>query len=144
VADGRRFVVFVYGTLMSGESAHALLEGAVALGVAKTTPSFSLFDIGPYPAMIEGGSTSVVGELYEVSAKELAAVDVHEEVPILFRRRRIALDDGREAETYTLDVEQVRGRRRIASGDWRARFRTTTTSGVRDAAIVKWARDRRR
>lgn len=140
----RRFVLFVYGTLLSGEPSHGLLDGARALGPATTPPAFDLFDLGPYPALVAGGTTAVVGELYEVMAPMLAAIDVHEEVPILYKRVRIALDDGREAETYTLDAAQARGRRRIRSGDWRGRFRATPARGIRDTPLVRWARNRER
>lgn len=140
----RRFVVFVYGTLLSSEPSHDLLAGARALGAATTAPTFDLFDLGAYPALVAGGTTAVVGELYEMTAQLLAAIDVHEEVPILYKRRRIALADGVEVESYVLDADQVRGRRRIRSGDWRARFRATPTPGLRDAPIVRWARNRDR
>ena len=141
----RSFVLFVYGTLLPDEPSHALLDGARALGSAKTPPEFHLVDIGPYPALVAGGPTAVVGELYEVSARTLAAIDVHEEVPILFKRRRIALHDGRHAETYMLDDEQVRGRRRIRSGDWRGRFRPTPPpTSARNAPFVRWLRGRER
>lgn len=137
-------VLFVYGTLLSGESSHALLEGASALGPAKTSPAFELFDLGPYPALVAGGTTAVVGEIYEVPRPMLAAIDVHEEVPVLFKRMRIELDDGRLADTYLLEADRVRGRRRIRSGDWRARFRVGAGPSARDAAIVQWARKRER
>jgi gamma-glutamylaminecyclotransferase len=117
----RRFHLFVYGTLRGGESNHARLDGALALGAVKTAPEFDLFNIGPYPALVAGGTTAVVGELYDVPVSMLAALDVYEEVPILFKRGRIPLEDGRLVEAYVLDRDQVRGRRRIRSGDWRAR-----------------------
>jgi gamma-glutamylaminecyclotransferase len=139
----RRFVLFVYGTLLSGEPSHELLgDGARALGPAKTPPEFYLVDLGPYPALVMGGPTSIVGELYEVSAPTLAAIDVHEQVPILFKRMQIALDDGTLAEAYMLDADQVRGRRRLRSGDWRGRFRATPAPSARDAPFVRSAKNR--
>ena len=134
----------MYGTLLPGESGHALLDGARALGPGKTPAAYALFDLGPYPALVAGGATAVVGELYEMPASMLAAIDVHEEVPILFKRTRIALEDERVVETYVLEREQVVGRRRIRNGDWRARFRVDPAPGARDAAFVKWARRRER
>jgi gamma-glutamylaminecyclotransferase len=143
----RRYVLFVYGTLLSGEPSHALLDGASPLGAAKTRPELELFDLGPYPAIVSGGVTAISGELYEVATPMLAALDVHEGVPLLFKRRRIELEDGRSAEAYFLDADQVRGRRRIKSGDWRARFREGRAGAgptARDGAFVTWVRKRER
>ena len=136
--------MFVYGTLLPGEPSHGLLDGAREIGSAMTPPSYSLIDLGPYPALIVGGSTTVVGVLYEMPAAVLAAIDVHEEVPTLFKRSRIALADGQEADTYLLDADQVRGRRRIRSGDWRGRFRAAVTPGLRDTAFARGLRNRDR
>ncbi len=136
------FRLFVYGTLLSGESSHELLQSARALGAAKTAPAFDLVDLGPYPALVPGGTTSVVGELYEVTAAALSAIDVYEEHPVFFKRTTIALESGSEAQAYLLEPAQVRGRRRIRSGDWRARFRPERPPGPRDAAIVRWLRER--
>jgi gamma-glutamylaminecyclotransferase len=140
----RSVLLFVYGTLLPGETSHARLDGARALGPARTTPAYDLYDLGPYPALVDGGATAVVGELFEVPLPMLAALDVYEQVPILFQRARVALDDGRVAQTYVLARDQVRGRRRIRSGDWRGRFRAEPTPGAREAAIVQWARKRPR
>ena len=144
MAASTAYVLFVYGTLLRGESGHALLDGATAIGPATTRPDFELFDLGPYPALVAGGETAIAGELYELPVAMLAAIDVHEQVPILFKRRRIELQDGRIADAYLLDPDQVRGRRRIRSGDWRTRFRVETAPGPRDSAMVQWARRRPR
>jgi gamma-glutamylcyclotransferase (GGCT)/AIG2-like uncharacterized protein YtfP len=138
----RTFVLFVYGTLLPGEPSHALLEGARALGPAKTAPVFDLVDLGPYPALVAGGTTSVIGELYEVQASMLAAIDVHEEHPVLFKRIAIPLEGGAQAQAYTLEPHQTTGRRRIRSGDWRGRFRPAPHPSARDSALVRWLRER--
>jgi gamma-glutamylaminecyclotransferase len=114
----------------------------MVVGPAKTKPAFDLFDLGAYPALVDAGATAVVGELYEVTPSQLAAIDVHQEVPRLFGRRRIELEDGRSAEAHLLTRDQVRARRRIPSGDWRARFRAQRAPGARDGALVTWARKR--
>jgi gamma-glutamylcyclotransferase (GGCT)/AIG2-like uncharacterized protein YtfP len=98
---------------MRGEPGHGLLDGAGALGPAKTKPAYDLFDLGPYPALVDGGATAVVGEVVEVTVPMLAAIDLHEEVPRLFQRRPVVLEDGRSVDAYVLDRDQARGRRRI-------------------------------
>ncbi|AGP34958.1 gamma-glutamylcyclotransferase family protein [Sorangium cellulosum] len=115
--------LFVYGTLMRGERSHRLLGRAPFLGVARTAPSFELADLGAYPALVRGGSTAVVGELYEPDRETLASLDVYEGCPDLFRREMIELDGGARCEAYLMPAGQVLGHLRVASGDWRARGR---------------------
>ncbi len=122
VIDAGERVLFVYGTLLSGERSHARLGGAEKLGDAKTTAIFHLVDVGPYPALVIDGRTAVAGELYRVDAHLLRELDVYEQVPLLFKRARVPLDDGSLAHAYVMDPDQVRGRRRIAHGDWRKRM----------------------
>ena len=140
----RRYTLFVYGTLLRGETSHTLLKDAASLGPATTAATFDLFDLGAYPALVFGGTTAVAGEVYELEVRQLAAVDVHEEVPRLFKRERIELADGRNVEAYVLDRDQVRGRRRIRSGDWRTRFQVERPAGLRDSPFAAWARRRER
>lgn len=113
--------VFVYGTLLAGEPNHRLLEAASFVGAAETAPVFSLVDLGPFPALVGGGERAVVGEVYEVDRPTLARLDLLEGHPRFYKRQRIALDDGRQVETYVLSPEQVAGRPVIGSGNWRAR-----------------------
>lgn len=113
--------VFVYGTLLAGEPNHRLLAGAKLVGEARTEPAFELRDLGPFPALVHGGACAVSGEVYEVDAKALAALDRLEGHPRFYRRTCIALDDGTKVETYLLTPEQVEGRPVIASGNWRSR-----------------------
>lgn len=140
----RRYSLFVYGTLLRGEASHELLKEATSIGPASTTAAFDLFDLGAYPALVPGGTTAVRGEVYELDVRQIAAVDVHEEVPRLFKRVRIELADGRGVDAYVLDRDQVRGRRRVRSGDWRTRFQVERPAGLRDAPFAAWARKRER
>lgn len=115
-----RVLLFVYGTLMRGESAHALLgPTARFIAEAQTEPRFTLLDMGEYPALVEGGTTAVRGELYEIDAALLESLDRYEDVPELYERRSIIMG-GRDALAYVLHPELARGVGVIASGDWRA------------------------
>lgn len=114
-------IVFVYGTLLRGEGNHRLLDRARRIGDARTTATFTLLDLGAWPAMVAGGSTSVRGELYEVDAATLRALDDFEGDPDEYRRTRIELDDGRVADAYLLAAPASADARVIASGDWRVR-----------------------
>jgi gamma-glutamylcyclotransferase (GGCT)/AIG2-like uncharacterized protein YtfP len=141
VSERRECRLFVYDTLREGEPRHGLLEGARLLGVAATPPEFYLVDLGPYAALVRGGTTAVVGELYLVDLQTRRGLDVEREVPILFSRETIQLADGAEADAYLLTSEQVRGRRRLAHGDWKQRFSRSISPNAR-GPWVEWSRGR--
>lgn len=114
--------LFVYGSLLRGERDHELLAGATFVGPVRTAPEYTLVDLGPYPALVENGRVSVVGEVYLVDKKQRFTLDVKKECPVLFQRIEVRLDDGSRAEAYAMRDEQVRGKRRLGDGDWRRRF----------------------
>jgi gamma-glutamylcyclotransferase (GGCT)/AIG2-like uncharacterized protein YtfP len=113
--------VFVYGTLRQGEPNHALLASARFVGEARTPPAYTLVDLGSYPAMTDGGTSAVTGELYLVDAATLARLDELEEHPVWYCRREIALTDGRRAHAYLLPRRFCDGGVPIVGGDWKAR-----------------------
>lgn len=82
-------LVFVYGTLRRGQSNHALLARAAFLGEHTTEPGYTMLDLGWYPGVVQGGADSIRGELYRVDADTLAALDVLEDYPDLYTRKRI-------------------------------------------------------
>ncbi len=114
-------LVFVYGTLLAGESNHRHLAGARLVATGNTQPAFQLHDLGGYPGLVRGGVHTVVGEVYAVDEATLAALDRLEEHPEFYRRTSIVLDDGTAVETYLLTPAQVEGCPVIGSGSWRAR-----------------------
>jgi gamma-glutamylcyclotransferase (GGCT)/AIG2-like uncharacterized protein YtfP len=120
--------LFVYGLLLQGEREHALLEGAPLLAEARTVAEHTLVDLDFYPVLLLGGQVSVVGELYAISRQLRFKLDVHHQCPALFRRARVLLSDGSEAETYVMDDEKVRGKRRLRAGSWRGRFEARKSS----------------
>ena len=85
---------------------------------ARTEPAFELVSLGAFPAMVAGGATAVVGEVYDVDAVTLAALDRLEGHPRFYERRTVRLEDGDEVAAYVLPIEQAHGRPRIPSGDW--------------------------
>ena len=120
--------LFVYGLLLQGEREHDLLEGAPLLGEARTVPEHTLVDLNFYPVLLVGGQVAVLGELYGVSRHLRFKLDVHHQCPVLFRRVTVKLSDGTEAETYVMDEEKVRGKRRLRAGSWRGRFEPRRSS----------------
>jgi len=114
--------LFVYGTLMRGESAHARLRGARFVAAVRTAPSFGLVDAGGYPGLVRG-RTSVAGEIFLVHAGLLEALDAYEDVDLgIYARARIVVS-GRRVETYVLlrSPDPSRPMPPVRSGDWRIR-----------------------
>mgnify|MGYP006270611263 CR=1 FL=1 len=110
--------VFVYGTLRRGERANALLATSRFAGEGWTPPSYKLVHMGEYPALLAGGNTAVLGEVYQVDAATLAVLDDYEDHPDFYRRQWLALADGTEVQAYVLPVAYARGKPEIPSGDW--------------------------
>jgi gamma-glutamylaminecyclotransferase len=114
-------LVFAYGTLMDGQLNHRQLEGARLEAAARSVADFTLFDAGPWPAMVRGGSTAVSGELYAMSELQIDTLDAFEGHPALFCRESIELVDGRRAETWIYVAKSSPAWIVIGSGDWRKR-----------------------
>lgn len=117
--------VFVYGTLRRGGRNHALLAGSRCLGAFATQARYRLLDLGPYPALVDGGSDRVAGEVYEVEAVVLERLDELEGHPTFYRRAPIALDPSAPADVqgYLLAAEQTSSHPRVEPGrdglvDW--------------------------
>jgi gamma-glutamylcyclotransferase (GGCT)/AIG2-like uncharacterized protein YtfP len=144
----REHLLFVYGTLLTGEASHELLSegGARLVGEARTVAKFSLVDLGTYPGMIKGGDVAIVGEVWSVEIPTLAKIDVHEGHPVLFKRQPVDLEDGTSADAYLLDLDQTRGRRRIRGGSWKERGNKIAPEGTsaRDTPFVRWTKSRPR
>ncbi|MEI9949812.1 MAG: gamma-glutamylcyclotransferase family protein [Pseudomonadota bacterium] len=133
--------MFFYGTLLPGERDHALLTNAELLGPALTEPLYQLVELNVYAALIPDGKAAVHGELYAVDLQTRRQIDVSRQVPILFQRETIRLADGTDAETYLMNADQVRGKRRLAHGDFRKRFAPTLERHA-PGQLVSWTRTR--
>lgn len=101
--------LFVYGTLKRGFCRERFLASAKYLGNAETIPAYRLLDCGAYPALVDGGTTSIVGELYEVDESTMRTLDDVEGVDEgLYARREVRLADGRAVIAY-LYTERTEG-----------------------------------
>lgn len=113
-------LVFVYGSLKRGMANHGQLGGARWLGQARLR-GLALYDLGPFPMAVASNAVDawVHGEVHEVDATQLAALDRFEGAPRLYERERWRLEDGRAVWVYVGRQRQVRHVQRIRSGLWR-------------------------
>lgn len=121
-----RQLVFVYGTLRRGGSNHWRMQESVWVGPG--TVEAELFRIDWYPGLLlaEGSGSRVIGEIYQVDAISLAALDAFEGLSA----GEIEGSEYRRVKTLVLTSEGVieawvwewKGpvdpSRNIKSGDW--------------------------
>ena len=122
-------LVFVYGSLMSGQQNHQLMAGASFHGTGNTLAEYTLYDSGPWPLLVHSGCTEVVGELYHVSPNHRSFLDRFEGHPSHFFRTLIQLRDGRQVECWLLRKTRLVDWPEITSGDWRQRNGIQTAAG---------------
>lgn len=85
--------VFVYGTLKAGHCNNTALANAEYLGRCYIDGTYTMLDLGWYPAVIDHGSDGptnrIVGEVYSVSEDELYSLDCIEGHPTFYKRSKI-------------------------------------------------------
>ena len=87
----RKHLVFVYGTLKSGDRNNYLLKGSKF--IQKDSIFGTLFDLGRFPALTDGHK-KVYGEIWEISDETLRRLDRLEGVPHLYSRHQIQTSHG--------------------------------------------------
>lgn len=110
--------VFVYGTLLSGESNHRLLEGSTKVGNYALAKGFLMKNLGPFPACVEESDNPipVIGEVWKVSPETFARLDRLEGYPDFYNRKQIDTFSG-PAWIYFCNEEKDRPT--ILSGSWK-------------------------
>jgi gamma-glutamylcyclotransferase (GGCT)/AIG2-like uncharacterized protein YtfP len=114
------FDIFVYGTLLQGQSNHHWLGNAKFLG-ADAIDQACLIDLGEYP-MLRPGTDRILGEVYRVSDKILTDLDQLEEHPIVYQRALANLVSDRLAWVYWGQAAYAQGYPIIAGSSWRDHF----------------------
>ncbi len=127
--------LFVYGTLRRGECNHALLGAAPFLGQYRTAGRYTLFNLGRYPAVMAGGRTAIIGEVYALNKTLLARLDRLEDYPREYIRACIATPYG-PAWIYLYRWPPASETPVIFSGDWRFARRPRSTP----PALQRWVR----
>lgn len=93
------------------------MRGAVPLGRAISARGLSLWSLGQYPVACHGGGGRVRGEVYRLSLAHLYRLDVLEEYPRFYRRRRERTSVGLAWVYY--QPEPPANARWLPGGDWR-------------------------
>jgi gamma-glutamylcyclotransferase (GGCT)/AIG2-like uncharacterized protein YtfP len=101
--------VFVYGTLMKGNSTRGLnmFPGAKFKGTAQTKKSsYSLYDLGSFPAVGPKGRNSIQGEVWEVDDETFRQLDRIEGYPEFYSRQQIDTTQGKAWMYYIPDIAE--------------------------------------
>lgn len=123
--------VFVYGTLKKGFYNDYVLgksEGKF-IGEGVTDPCFTLVSLCAYPAVLDKGTTTIKGEVYEV--KTLEHLDWLEGYPEFYNRKVITVNvDGIEhlATMYYIEGD-IDHQGIVSEGEWNREVQHTFTYG---------------
>ncbi len=114
-------LVFVYGTLMRGQSAHAYLAEAEYIGEYRL-PGYAMYDLGWYPGIVPDPARTVYGEVYCVSSRMLREMDGYEGEGSLYHRIRAnAENESRTVPVFVYVYARRTGNELIPGGRWDSR-----------------------
>jgi gamma-glutamylcyclotransferase (GGCT)/AIG2-like uncharacterized protein YtfP len=108
--------VFVYGTLLDGESNHQWLQDSPKIGDTIIS-KFQMHDMGAFPALVENETSlsKIVGEVYEITDEVLKMLDRLEGFPGFYDRKLITTEFG---DAWVYYNNKSKNRPVIESGDW--------------------------
>jgi gamma-glutamylcyclotransferase (GGCT)/AIG2-like uncharacterized protein YtfP len=100
-------LLFVYGSLKRGLVHHGQMRGATFVATARLSRHYLVLYEEGYPALVPSDDESdwVEGEIFYVTPEQLARLDEFEEVPTLYQRSEVTLDDGTRAFSYSIAHE---------------------------------------
>ena len=107
-------LIFVYGTLKTGQPNHILLENSKKLH--NDMIDGRIYCLGNFPGLKQESGT-VYGEIYEVDDNTLEKLDRLEGHPNFYTRQNIITQKGIDCQTYFYN-HAVAKRHLIASGVW--------------------------
>tara|TARA_R100001460_G_scaffold17620_4_gene37818 strand:+ start:295 stop:657 length:363 start_codon:yes stop_codon:yes gene_type:complete len=111
--------IFVYGTLRTGESRNHTMRDADYLGVYKTIPKYTMYNLGAFPCITFGGKTSITGDVFKIDDYTLDMCDMIEGHPDFYTRMPIELlDKSIKAEAYFMNDLKGAHYTPILSGNW--------------------------
>lgn len=113
--------VFVYGTLKKGFGNHRLLKDAEFICEDMTKPLYTMYSLGGFPAIQQGGDTSIIGEVYKIDKDTLAHLDVLEGYKAgrdcnMYERRITVTKQGHKCFIYEMD--EPYSKELVENGEW--------------------------
>jgi gamma-glutamylaminecyclotransferase len=113
-----KYKVACYGSLKSGFPNNRVLGRSKFMGEFKTQPLYTMYSLGGYPGIVDGGDTPIVCECYEVDEDTMLRLDCLEGYPSFYNRSLIDTPYG-EAWVYHLaQPERYSNRPVVESGVW--------------------------
>lgn len=113
--------VFVYGTLMSGQSAAGKLSGCPCLGVFRLA-DYAMYDLGAYPGIKMCQGENVIGELYEVDDEAINRLDMYECEGSLYTRTEVMVSrEEEELDTLVYVYNGDVGERKPVREAWNSK-----------------------
>lgn len=116
MSSSRENIVFVYGSLRKGFGNHPLLERSKYLGEHFTEDEYTMYSMGAFPVVAEGGGSHIFGEVYEVDDNVFSALDRLEGYPDFYNRKQIRTEWGLAWMYY--HVEAPAHLPVVESGNW--------------------------
>lgn len=124
--------VFVYGTLRRGDVRDITRLRPAPQFVGMASVAGVLYDLGPYPGVVLGGSARVTGEVYAISAELERQLDLIEEVwpqqTGEYRKQVVRVRPGQpkassaavelDCLVYEINPARTAGKPVITGGDW--------------------------
>ena len=120
--------IFVYGTLMKGFRNHIVILGSKCISRDAVLEGYAMYDVGPYPAIVEEKGGKVKGELYEVRDSKIKTLNKMEGEGLLYKRTFVKVKVGGaevDGETYVYLLD-VSGLEKVPFEEqpWRRKYRT--------------------
>lgn len=116
-------LVFVYGSLMPDLHNHHYMQQSTYLKSCSTLPEYTMYSLGSFPGVCEGGTTAIQGVLYCVDARTLSKLDQLEDHPNWYKRKVVQLPDvlsQNSAWMYILPQHELQNMPAsvVPNGDW--------------------------
>jgi len=113
-------LVAVYGTLRKNHYNNYLLRNQAYVGLHRTTPEYTMYSLGGFPAVTLNGENEIVLEIFQVNDNEtLKNLDSLEGYPTFYNRKEIDTEYGKAWMYYMEnDARDFSRLAKIASGDW--------------------------